>query len=127
MSATCSAASADTGVTTLGADRLALQFVAVDDDNPMDAVHRRCTGGTWAEAVAEFASATGTDGCIQLQTATSARPEPINGGTSRWPPSTTGDVIGLALSPFVAAYSQEPYAVPQRRRHRNRCHLAAGG
>ena len=32
------------------------------------------TGGTWAEAVAEFASATGTDGCIQLQTGS------VNGG-----------------------------------------------
>ena len=60
------AAVADTGVTTLGADRLALQFVAVDDDNPVGAF-AGATGGIWAEAIAEFASATGTDGCIQLQ------------------------------------------------------------
>ena len=53
-------------MTTTAAGRLALQFVAVNDDlavGPFTGM----TGGIWVEAVAEFASATGTDGCIQLQ------------------------------------------------------------
>ena len=59
------AAVADTGVVTLGADRLALNFVGVDDDNAVSAFDGQ-TGGTWAVA-AEFFSATGTDGSISLQ------------------------------------------------------------
>lgn len=57
---------ADTGVTTLGPDRLCLNFVAINDDNAV-ADFTGETGGDWVEAAAEYADASGTDGCIQLQ------------------------------------------------------------
>jgi hypothetical protein len=58
----------DTGVTTSGPDRLALQLVAANDDIAIDAFAGE-TGGDWVEAVAEYAESSGTDGAVQLQTA----------------------------------------------------------
>lgn len=88
----------DTGVTTTGADRLALQFVAVDDDNSLDPFSGE-SGGDWAEAVAEFAEASGTDGAIQLQTATIASAGTINGGSLTMGASDNWGVVGFALLP----------------------------
>ena len=87
---------ADTGVTTNGADRLACQFVAVNDDNALDAF-TGMTGGTWAEAVAEYAVATGTDAAIGLQIAEMASAGTINGGTDTMAASDGWAVIGFAL------------------------------
>ena len=92
---------ADSGVTTLGADRLACNFVAVNDDNVLIDFTSE-TGGDWTEAVAEFASATGTDGAIQLQTATIASAGTINGGTYTMVTDPWG-VVGFALIPQAAA------------------------
>lgn len=61
-----SATIADAGVTTLGSDRLALNFVGGNDDNLID-TFAGMTGGVWAEAVAEYAEAGGTDAVLQLQ------------------------------------------------------------
>ena len=56
---------ADAGVTTLGVDRLALNFVAVNDDNAISAF-TGMTGGTW-RLVTTYADSGGTDGAIALQ------------------------------------------------------------
>lgn len=112
---------ADTGVTTNGADRLACQFVAVNDDNAVGDFTGE-TGGDWVEAVAEFLSATGTDGCIQLQTATIASAGTINGGSFVMAASDPWGVIGLALIPeapksLAARRSPEKGLVMRMGRH----------
>ena len=76
-----SVTASDASVQTLGADRLALNFVAVDDDNAI-AVFTGESGGDWTEAVAEYADGTGTDGAIQLQIAAMASAGTIDGGTA---------------------------------------------
>lgn len=116
-----SATIADAGVTTLGADRLALNFVAGNDDNALDAF-AGMSGGTWAEAVAEFASATGTDGVIGLQTATIASAGTIDGGTDGWADATDGwGVVGFALIPPGAAAVSDPTSwINERRTPRRR-------
>jgi hypothetical protein len=102
-SAGTSATIADADVTTLGADRLALNFVAGNDDNALDAF-TGMSGGTWAEAAAEYAEASGTDGVIQLQIATIASAGTIGGGTAGWADATDSwGVVGFALKPAVAA------------------------
>jgi hypothetical protein len=102
-SAGTSATIADADVTTLGADRLALNFVAGNDDNAIDAF-TGMTGGTWAEAIAEYAEASGTDGVIQLQIATIASAGTIGGGTDGWADAADSwGVVGFALKPAVAA------------------------
>lgn len=94
-----SATIADADVTTLGAERLALNFVAGNDDNTLDAF-TGMTGGTWAEAVAEYADSAGTDGVIGLQTATIAAAGTIGGGTDGWADAADGwGVVGFALLP----------------------------
>lgn len=92
----------DTGVTTLGADRLALNFVGVNDDNVLDAF-TGMTGGTWAELVAEYATATGTDGAIGIQGATIAAAGTIDGGTDTMAIADPWGVVGFALIPAGAA------------------------
>ena len=102
-SAGTSATIADASVQTLGADRLALNFVAGNDDNALDAF-TGMTGGTWAEAIAEYATATGTDGVIGLQTATMATAGTIDGGTDGWADAADSwGVVGFALLPAAAA------------------------
>ena len=94
------AAVADTGVTTLGVDRLALQFVGVDDDNPLGDF-AGTTGGVWTEAVAEFASATGTDAAIQLQLGV------VGTTIANWPTPPAVDIAiqGAGFSPAAVAQS----------------------
>lgn len=89
---------ADAGVTTLGVDRLALNFVGVNDDNVLDAFTGQ-SGGTWAEAVAEYAESTGTDAALGLQTATIASAGTIDGGTDTMAASDAWGVVGFALIP----------------------------
>jgi hypothetical protein len=91
-----SASVADAGVQTNDVDRLACNFVGADDDvtiGPFTGM----TGGTWAETVAEFSSATGTDAMIQLQTADMAAAGTIDGGTVAPSLSCSWGVIGFAL------------------------------
>lgn len=88
---------ADVDVVTMGTDRLAVNLVAINDDNAV-AAFTGMTGGTWGEAVAEYATATGTDGCIQLQTAAMASAGTIGGGTATNPDAADGwGVFGFAL------------------------------
>lgn len=86
---------ADASVTTLGADRLAVNLVAANDDIALDAFTGQ-SGGTWVEAVAEYAEASGTDGAIQLQTAAMASAGTIDGGTDTIVSAAWG-VVGFAL------------------------------
>jgi len=90
-----SATAEDAVVTTFGANRLALNFLAVNDDNPI-AQFSGQSGGTWVE-VAEYATATGTDGAIQLQHAAMASAGTINGGTASITDSDAWGVVGFAL------------------------------
>lgn len=90
---------ADAGVTTAGTDRLVCNFVGVDDDNALDAFTGQ-TGGTWAEAVAEFTTSTGNpDSAYGLQTETLASAGTINGGTDVMAASDPWVVFGLAILP----------------------------
>jgi len=63
-----SATIADADVTTLGPDRLCLNFVAGTDDNSLDPFTGE-TGGKWVESFQEYADSAGTDGVISQQTA----------------------------------------------------------
>lgn len=56
----------DVAVTTLGPDRLALNFVGINDDNAIP-VLSQATGQGWAEPTIEYADATGTDASIGIQ------------------------------------------------------------
>lgn len=85
----------DTDVTTLGADRLALQLVGLNDDVAIDAF-TGMTGGTWGEAVAEYAEASGTDAALQLQTAQMTSAGTIGGGSDTIVSAGWG-VVGFAL------------------------------
>jgi hypothetical protein len=100
----------DVSVTTLGPDRLALNFVAITDDNAISAF-TGMTGGTWTEAVSEYADAAGTDGCIQLQQAAMASAGTINNGTTTHVDTADGwGVIGFALiGTTVEGSTEDPF------------------
>ena len=86
----------DNSVTTSGANRLALNLVAWDDDNVTPAVFDGESGGNWVEAVGDYESALAGDGTIYLMYAEMASAGTIDGGSC----TTTLDgwgVIGLAL------------------------------
>lgn len=61
-----SATADDASVQTLGLDRLALNFVAVNDDN-LISVFTGESGGDWKLFAAPYAEASGTDGALGLQ------------------------------------------------------------
>lgn len=91
---------ADTGVTTLGSDRLALNFIAVNDD-PQGAELTAMTGetgGDWTYPVAAYGDAAGTDATIALVTATIASAGTIDGGSDAITSGAWG-VVGFALLP----------------------------
>lgn len=110
---------ADVAVTTNGSDRLAVNLVGVNDDNALDAF-TGMTGGTWAEAVAEYLDATGTDGSIGIQIADMPSAGTIDGGTDAMAVSDGWGVLGFALIPPSAAVPGPAF----RRRDR---HLGAIG
>lgn len=68
-------------VTTTGVDRLAVNFLAVEDDNSVGSATGE-SGGNWTEAVAEFTTTVGNDACLQLQTAGLASAGTISGGST---------------------------------------------
>lgn len=103
----------DTAVTTLGADRLALNFVAVNDDDAISAFTGE-TGGDWTLAVAPYADAGGTDGAIGLQIATISAAATIDGGTENHVDSDAWGVVGFALIGTTVAPPAVPF-VPQFR------------
>jgi hypothetical protein len=101
---------ADTGVTTLGADRLACNFYATNDDvQSTFASFMGETGGDWILRTS-FGSATGTDAAVALQTATIAAAGTINGGSDAITSGVSWGNIGFALIPAVVGGAvEDPY------------------
>lgn len=92
-----SATVSDVGVTTLGPDRLACNFIFVGDDNQLELTAMTGeTGGDWVYPVAAFGSATGTDGAIALVTADMPSAGTINGGSDTMTSDPWG-IRGFAL------------------------------
>lgn len=85
----------DTGVTTLGPDRLALQLVGLNDNVAIDAF-TGMSGGTWTEPTGEYAEASGTDASLQIQVADMATAGTIDGGSDTIVSAGWG-VVGFAL------------------------------
>jgi uncharacterized repeat protein (TIGR02543 family) len=67
-------------VATTGTGRLAVSFVFVNNDNDVGSFTGE-TGGDWTETVSEFQTTAGSDGCVQLQTATMTGAGTISGGS----------------------------------------------
>lgn len=99
---------ADTGVTTLGADRLALNCVGINDDATGFAAFTGQSGGTWALTTAIFESATGTDATVALVQAAMASAGTINGGTDTITSDGWG-VVGFALIGTTVAAGAVPH------------------
>src|SRR3972149_4634323 len=87
----------DAGVTTSGANRLAVNFVAISDNNTGITAFVGETGGDWTEAVAEYSFATGLDGTLQLQTAAMVSSGTIDGGSYTMQAADAGIIRGFAL------------------------------
>ncbi|HBB36507.1 MAG TPA: hypothetical protein DEB07_03495 [Candidatus Moranbacteria bacterium] len=92
----------DTGVTTAGNGRLALNFIGFNDEVPAAQLTAMAgeTGGDWTYPVAAYGSASGTDGGVALVTAVMASAGTINGGSDAITSYAWG-VIGFALIPYV--------------------------
>lgn len=96
----------DTAVQTLGPDRLALNFVGVNDDNAISNF-TGMSGGTWSQPVSPYADAGGTDGAIGICNATMATAGTIDGGTGSIVDIDAWGVVGFALigtTPDVVTY-----------------------
>ena len=94
----------DTDVTTLGAERLALNFVGIADDASGLASFTGETGGDWTlPANALFESASGTDGTVAMMIAEIASAGTIGGGSDTIVNLPWG-VIGFALIPQAVVY-----------------------
>lgn len=91
----------DRAVTTAGPDRLCVSLNSVAGNQALGSFTGE-TGGDWTEAVAEFASATGATGTIQLQTAGLATAGTINGGSIAITSADWG-VISFGIIPAVVA------------------------
>ncbi len=91
---------ADVGVTTLGPDRLALNFIGVNDDAQAAELTAMTgeSGGDWTYPVAAYGDSAGTDATLALVTATIASAGTINGGTDTITSGAWG-VVGFALKP----------------------------
>jgi hypothetical protein len=86
-------------VTTTDTNRLAVSFVFVSDDNAVDSFTGE-TGGDWTEAAPEFTTSAGSDGTIQLQTATMASVGTISGGSYYMSNNDRWGVRAFALKPI---------------------------
>lgn len=108
----------DAAVITLGADRLALNFVGINDDLTGLAVFTGMSGGTWVlpGATAQFESSTGTDGTVAMFTANMASAGTIDGGTDTitsdgW--GVTGFALKPAAAPAAALVTRKPWPALQ--------------
>ena len=95
---------ADTSVQTLGAGRLALNFIGVNDEVPAGELSAMAgeTGGDWTYPVASWGSASGLDGGVGLVTAAMASAGTIDGGTDAISSGYAWGVIGFALIPELS-------------------------
>lgn len=99
----------DHDVVTNGPDRLALNFISVNDDNQAFFDTEAFTGqsgGTWV-CRGGFGSSTGTDGSVGLQSAAMASAGTIGGGSLAMDSDAWG-VVGLALIGTTADVSLFP-------------------
>lgn len=103
----------DASVQTLGSDRLALNFVGINDDNPFAGFTGQ-SGGTWTTR-ASYADATGTDGAMYLVDAAMASAGTIAGGTSSITDIDAWGVVGFALIGTTPAASGS-LLIPHRHR-----------
>lgn len=87
-------------VTTSGEGELVVSFVFVCDDNAVGSFTGE-TGGDWQEAVPEYTTTSGEDGCIQLQTAVMISAGTISGGTYTMSASDPWGVRAFAIKPAV--------------------------
>lgn len=101
---------ADTGVTTLGVDRLALNLIGINDDATGLASFAGETGGDWVQR-AIFETATGTDGTVAVQDAAMAAAGTINGGTATITLDAWG-VVGFAIIGTTVAAAAVPTRNP---------------
>lgn len=103
----------DAGVTALGPDRRALNFIGINDDNAL-AAFTGMSGGTWTEAIGEYAEANGTDATIGLQVSRIYTLEYLDNGASEY---GFGDPIQqLAAQSFVAPSTASSWRVAARLR-----------
>jgi hypothetical protein len=105
---------ADVVVETLGPDRLALNFVAINDDAMGLNAFTGESGGTWALATSIYETATGTDGTLGLMSASMPSAATINGGSDTITSAGWG-VIGFALIGTTAATAYAPPFLAQVR------------
>lgn len=87
----------DEDVTTNDTDRLALNFIALESSQAVG-VFTGQSGGTWTEAVAEYATTDGSDATLQLQMAEMPSAGTIDGGSTTIT-STGFGLISTALIP----------------------------
>jgi len=86
---------ADVGITTLGNQRLAVNMVAVADNNAINGFAGE-TGGDWTEQ-AEFLTSQGIDFTLQVQAATMTVAGTIDGGTTTITQTDAWIVRGFAI------------------------------
>lgn len=99
-----SATASDAGVTTNGADRLAVNILGINDDNPFT-TFTGMTGGTWVDSGDGYADATGTDGAVYMSYATMASAGTIDGGTGSITDSDSWGTVGFAFIPPASSGS----------------------
>jgi hypothetical protein len=104
-----SATAADAIVTTLGVDRLAVNFGGITDDASGIALFAGMSGGTWAH-FQSYETSTGTDGTIFFEDAAMAAAGTIDGGTDTIASLPWG-TAGFALIGTTPA-GPEPLARP---------------
>ena len=85
-------------VTTIGVNRLTVSFVFVNDNNNVGSFAGE-SGGNWIEAVNEYTTTVGSDGCMQLQIATMATAGTITGGSDTMYIGDPWGVRAFALIP----------------------------
>lgn len=101
---------ADTAVTTLGDNRLALNFTGTSDDlTGFGNSFTSETGGDWTTA-GSFGTSNGTDAALNLNTAAIATAATIDGGTYSITSMAWG-VIGFALIPADTTATHRMMAV----------------
>jgi outer membrane protein assembly factor BamB len=88
-------------VTTTGANRLAVSFVFVADDNALGSFSGEGGGYDWGEVGSEYTTALGGGGAIQLQAATMGTAGTISGGSYSMGSSASWGVRSFALKPII--------------------------
>lgn len=98
----------DSAVVTLGADRLALQLFAANDDVSLDALS---SDGNWTLQT-EYASATGTDGAIGIYPLAAPTAGTYGGADTFTIVSAAWGVVGFALIGTTAAGPVDQFRYP---------------